>query len=82
LPPIAWVTTRATVLQGFFVGIYCHDKYIKYSTYLQRDLIRSRSGDLNPGSQGTKQPLYHLSHQPLIFQNAGINHSDYVLVTL
>ncbi len=67
LPPIAWVKTRATVPQGFFVGIYCHDKYIKYGTCLQRDIIRSRSGDLNPGLPGTKQPLYHLSHQLLIF---------------
>jgi hypothetical protein len=32
LPPIAWVTTRATVPQVFIVGIYCHDKYIKYGT--------------------------------------------------
>ena len=38
----------------------------KYCTCLQRDLIRSRSGDLNPGLPGTKQPLYHLSHHPLI----------------
>ena len=48
------------------MGIYCHDKYMEYGTCLQGDLIRSRSGDLNPGPPGTKQPLYHLSHQPLI----------------
>jgi hypothetical protein len=35
LPPIAWVTTCPTVPQGFFVGIYCHDKYIKYGTCLE-----------------------------------------------
>ncbi len=72
LPPIAWVTTRATVPQGFIVGIYCHDKYIKYGTCLQRDLIRSWSQDLNPGLPVTKQPLYHLSHQPL--RHYGIIH--------
>jgi hypothetical protein len=48
------------------VGIYCHDKYIKYGTCSQYDLIRSRSGDLNPGPPGKKQPLYHLIHQPLM----------------
>ena len=40
-----------------------------FSVIIQSDLIRSQSGDLNPGPPGTKQPLYHLSYHPLTWKH-------------
>ena len=37
----------------------------QYGLHLQSDLIRSQSGDLNPGMPGTKQLLCHVSYHPL-----------------
>ena len=45
-----------------FIG---HDATINTGCNLQSDLIGSRSGDMNPGLPGTKQPLCHLSYHPL-----------------
>ena len=37
--------------------------------------LTRRSGNLNPGPPGTKQPLYHLSYHPLTTEN-GLRHAS------